>query len=1071
MFTGAESHKSSFLEQTKAAREERALEKKRDNAIIVIQSQVRGWLTRRSYLKRVLSEFDELIPESLDLSTNVTDLKPCIDIYHASSRFLVQFVKAKHLYYDRLERLCRYLIASLESESPKTSFIGVTLNKDLSIPWIRHIKMLLYECCEHMQKLKPEIHSESLSLALYLHTLVAFTSPNTWVLLKSKALSSLKPGMTQLCSNIMGALVQKGFFQALRAVLVKGTCRTHVILKPISLKAIVTLSTRPLISGNFSENLLSMFVVQILSMPALIYFLEQNANDSLQSLQSHDILQRTLQLLIQDDSMKIITNSMQGTQSLALLANIVQLFYLEPMKNALESGYPSFTTICLKLLQSIPNTVGPKGGAVSQWHEVLGWYSPSPDAPPNENLSLIKKQIYLLWSHRIVKLLLVDKLKKLSVGYEKVDFPNPNHISSNLFKRALELGTTKANNSSKNNKPWRKFVSDETKQVVAVCSMYHAALNTLSQLKLDILSGLCYNDTLLHDLFLLLASFGPYCGLKVMLELLGNGISNSTPLMILWLFCDLMTHYVTILDDIEMYEQQTPFELADYIGLSYFLNNFLFKAIQDNIFDPRTVTSHPLFQSMHTLLLCLYRRDCRRTFAPPNHWLIHEIRPSHFLTDLEKGKKHTLVLLQKMPHIIPHEDRVKLFRKYVQNEKAVLGLTESACASPSSALITIHRDRIVEDGYRQLALLPPHALKGVIRVRFINQQGLDEAGIDQDGVFKEFLEETIKRVFDPSLNLFKTTSDQRLYPSPTSHMQENHLQLFEFVGRMLGKAVYEGIVVDVPFASFFMSQLLGQTQQVFYSCMDELPSLDTELYRSLTFIKHYQSDVAELDLTFSVDEDQMGKIVTHELHPGGRAQPVTNDNKINYIHYMAYFRMHTQIREQTAAFIRGFRSIVIPDWLLLFSTPELQRLISGDTAPLDLKDLRKHTQYYGGFHDSHRVVSWLWDILSRDFTEEERKLFLKFVTSCSKPPLLGFAHLEPPFSIRCVELSDDEDTGDTIGSVIRGFFTIRKKDPLNRLPTSSTCFNLLKLPNYQKKSTLRDKLRYAVSSNTGFELS
>lgn len=48
--------------------------------------------------------------------------------------------------------------------------------------------------------------------------------------------------------------------------------------------------------------------------------------------------------------------------------------------------------------------------------------------------------------------------------------------------------------------------------------------------------------------------------------------------------------------------------------------------------------------------------------------------------------------------------------------------------------------------------------------------------------------------------------------------------------------------------------------------------------------------------------------------------------RINYIHYMAYFRMHTQIREQTAAFIRGFRSIVIPDWLLLFSTPEVLML-------------------------------------------------------------------------------------------------------------------------------------------------
>ena len=64
-----------------------------------------------------------------------------------------------------------------------------------------------------------------------------------------------------------------------------------------------------------------------------------------------------------------------------------------------------------------------------------------------------------------------------------------------------------------------------------------------------------------------------------------------------------------------------------------------------------------------------------------------------------------------------------------------------------------------------------------------------------------------------------------------------------------------------------------------------------------------------------------------------------------------------------------------------------------------------------------------------------------------------------------------QDMGDTVGSVLKGFFNIRKKDPVGRLPTSSTCFNLLKLPNYQKKSTLREKLRYAITSNTGFELS
>ena len=100
-------------------------------------------------------------------------------------------------------------------------------------------------------------------------------------------------------------------------------------------------------------------------------------------------------------------------------------------------------------------------------------------------------------------------------------------------------------------------------------------------------------------------------------------------------------------------------------------------------------------------------------------------------------------------------------------------MLESASTSPQSTLITVHRSRIVEDGYRQLAQLPAKAMKGLIRVRFINEQGLDEAGIDQDGVFKEFLEETITKVFDPSLNLFKVNAIGNItYPTPSySHTQ------------------------------------------------------------------------------------------------------------------------------------------------------------------------------------------------------------------------------------------------------------------------------------------------------------
>lgn len=47
----------------------------------------------------------------------------------------------------------------------------------------------------------------------------------------------------------------------------------------------------------------------------------------------------------------------------------------------------------------------------------------------------------------------------------------------------------------------------------------------------------------------------------------------------------------------------------------------------------------------------------------------------------------------------------------------------------------------------------------------------------------------------------------------------------------------QGIVIEVPFASFFLTQLLGRTHSFAYSSFDELSSLDAELYRRLTELK------------------------------------------------------------------------------------------------------------------------------------------------------------------------------------------------------------------------------------------
>lgn len=56
--------------------------------------------------------------------------------------------------------------------------------------------------------------------------------------------------------------------------------------------------------------------------------------------------------------------------------------------------------------------------------------------------------------------------------------------------------------------------------------------------------------------------------------------------------------------------------------------------------------------------------------------------------------------------------------------------------------------------------------------------------------------------------------------------------MFEFLGRIVGKALYEGILLDFYFSHVFVQKLLGR-----YNFLDELSTLDPELYRNLMYVK------------------------------------------------------------------------------------------------------------------------------------------------------------------------------------------------------------------------------------------
>jgi ubiquitin-protein ligase E3 C len=93
------------------------------------------------------------------------------------------------------------------------------------------------------------------------------------------------------------------------------------------------------------------------------------------------------------------------------------------------------------------------------------------------------------------------------------------------------------------------------------------------------------------------------------------------------------------------------------------------------------------------------------------------------------------------------------------------------------------------------------------------------------------------------------------------------LKWYRFIGRILGKALYEGILADVAFARFFLAKvryfLRMSIRRFLTGCgdlqwlgkesfLDDLESLDSDLYQGLLFLKHYAGDPEDLSLDFTI---------------------------------------------------------------------------------------------------------------------------------------------------------------------------------------------------------------------------
>ncbi|ETL88625.1 hypothetical protein L917_12314 [Phytophthora nicotianae] len=349
----------------------------------------------------------------------------------------------------------------------------------------------------------------------------------------------------------------------------------------------------------------------------------------------------------------------------------------------------------------------------------------------------------------------------------------------------------------------------------------------------------------------------------------------------------------------------------------------------------------------------------------------------------------------------------------------------------SSVRIPVRREHIFEDSYYALRMRSGTELRRKLHISFTGEEG-----IDAGGVTREWYMILAREMFNPNYVLFTSAADSPTFqPNPLSYVNKDHLSYFEFVGKVLGKAVADGQLLDAHFTRSFYKHIL----QLPISYHD-MEAIDPEYYRNLHSILDNSIADLGLELTFSAEQSNFGKVEVVDLIPNGRNVPVTDENKMEYVKLVTHHRMATGIRQQIDAFLKGFHQLVPPELIAIFNENELELLISG-MPEIDIDDLKANTEY-ANYKPTDSVIRWFWNVLY-SFTHEERALFLQFVTGTSKVPLEGFKALEG----------------------MRGTqkFNIHKAFGNNSaLPSAHTCFNQLDLPEYESEDKLKQCLLLAI---------
>nr|XP_054516126.1 probable E3 ubiquitin-protein ligase HERC4 isoform X15 [Pan troglodytes] len=347
-------------------------------------------------------------------------------------------------------------------------------------------------------------------------------------------------------------------------------------------------------------------------------------------------------------------------------------------------------------------------------------------------------------------------------------------------------------------------------------------------------------------------------------------------------------------------------------------------------------------------------------------------------------------------------------------------------------ILVVRRENIVGDAMEVLRKTKNIDYKKPLKVIFVG-----EDAVDAGGVRKEFFLLIMRELLDPKYGMFRYYEDSRLIWFSDKTFEDS--DLFHLIGVICGLAIYNFTIVDLHFPLALYKKLLKKKPS-----LDDLKELMPDVGRSMQQLLDYPEDDIEetFCLNFTITVENFGATEVKELVLNGADTAVNKQNRQEFVDAYVDYIFNKSVASLFDAFHAGFHKVCGGKVLLLFQPNELQAMVIGNTN-YDWKELEKNTEYKGEYWAEHPTIKIFWEVF-HELPLEKKKQFLLFLTGSDRIPILGMKSLKLVI----------QSTG----------------GGEEYLPVSHTCFNLLDLPKYTEKETLRSKLIQAIDHNEGFSL-